>query len=190
MSDQSKLGLGQIITTEQHRDAIHVAVAPVKAGMPLWPGSHVELVDGVAMQTNGKAIGIVDPFLKARVADGETFWLFLYPGTITSLRHEWAHPAFDVQAPASSPSTPKDPEGESRRWMEKWAMEHMGYDCYGDRDKREVADAFADAIHAGHNLHIGPYESARDHIDDEWWNHWERLTNCTGQRGEYFSCAC
>lgn len=44
MSDQSKLGIGQIIATEQFRDAIHVAVAPVVAGEQLHPGDHVGLL--------------------------------------------------------------------------------------------------------------------------------------------------
>lgn len=47
-----ELNIGQIITTEQSRDAIHIAVAPVVAGMRLQPGSHVMLDGGVAMQTN------------------------------------------------------------------------------------------------------------------------------------------
>lgn len=190
MSDQSKLGLGQIITTEQHRDAIHVAVAPVKAAHVLVAAEHVEIrPDGTAFRGT-KPIGIVDPFLRRAVEPDETFWLFLYPGTITSLRHEWAHPAFTGH-PESSPATPLDPEGESKRWMEKWAVEHMGRDYYGDYDKPlEPAVAFANAIRAGEDLHIGPYESARDYIDDEWWTHWERLTGKNGQRGEYFSCAC
>ena len=88
------LGLGQIITTEQHRDAVHVAVAPVMAGVDLEPGQHVGLfADGTAKPTKPH-IGIVDPFLAERVAAGQRFWLWLYPGSITSLRHDWTHPAF------------------------------------------------------------------------------------------------
>lgn len=108
MSDQSKLGLGQIITTEQTRDAIHCAVAPVTAGMRLQPGSHVLIDGGVAMQTNANGIGVVDPFLKIPVMEGQKFWLFLYPNTITALSHIWSHPDF--------PDEPKDVADEEEEY--------------------------------------------------------------------------
>lgn len=90
--------LGQIITGEARRDAVHMAVAPVVAGEALHPGAHVGLHLGKAMSSPvsraDAAIGIVDPFLTAEVRPGETFWLFLYPGSIKGLRHEWIHPEF------------------------------------------------------------------------------------------------
>lgn len=94
MSDQSKLGIGKPITSEQHRDAIHVAVAPVRAAHILKPGDHVGLNEKQEAVTFAKPIGIVDPFLMETVQQGNQFWLFLYPGSITSLRHEWEHSAF------------------------------------------------------------------------------------------------
>jgi hypothetical protein len=39
-------------------------------------------------------IGIVDPFLDQPVRPGEEFWVFVYPNTITGMRHYWQHPAF------------------------------------------------------------------------------------------------
>lgn len=95
---QEALGLGQIITTPQDRDAVHVAVAPVTAAVELDPGDHVYLREGKAWPYNPQlkaiAVGIVDPFLRTSVQADEQFWLWLYPGSITSLRHSWTHPAF------------------------------------------------------------------------------------------------
>jgi len=111
----SDLKLGQIITGPAARDAVHVAVAPVKAGELLIPGTRISLANGIAVQDfEDKAIGIVDPFLQRSVQVGETFWLFLFPGTITALRHEWTHPAFHVQL--------KEPENsEAREWVTAFA---------------------------------------------------------------------
>lgn len=92
--------VGQKITGAAFRDAIHVAIAPVTAADTLEPGQHVGL-DGEGKAT-GKSttyIGITDPFLQERVYPGEMFWLFIYPNTVTSLRHAWVHPAFKVKVP-------------------------------------------------------------------------------------------
>ncbi len=93
--------LGSLITDgERRRDAVHVAVAPVMASGTLTPGQHVGFVSEGDMETVGAAenpIGVVDPFLREPVRDGQRFWLFLYPNTITGLRHVWTHSAFQAQ---------------------------------------------------------------------------------------------
>jgi hypothetical protein len=103
MSDNAPR-VGQLIAGEARRDAIHVAVAPVVAAHTLRPGDHVGLrPDGRAAEASNP-IGIVDPFLRAPVAEGQRFWLFLYPNTITSLRHVWTHPAFRAVVPVKETS--------------------------------------------------------------------------------------
>src|SRR5690349_21297561 len=95
MSDQPKFG--ELVTDpDAKRDAIHVAVCAVEAAAILYPSAHVGLTaDGKAVMTVfEKRVGIVDPFLEHKVMPGDRFWLFLYPGTITGLRHVWTHPAF------------------------------------------------------------------------------------------------
>lgn len=100
---QNVPNVGHLITTNESRDAIHVAIVPMKAYQDLDPGEHVGIIEGhleVAGVTNSP-IGIVDPFLTKMVKEGQSFWLFLYQGTVTSLRHEWEHPAFPTQAKQS-----------------------------------------------------------------------------------------
>lgn len=124
------LPLGEIITTEQHRDAIHVAVAPVEAGERLTPGTHVTLrADGKAV-SGAATIGIVDPFLRQFLMPGDRFWLFLYPNTITSLRHDWSHPSFPVCCREDDLSrTPElTPFAESERWMREYVKGVCPYD--------------------------------------------------------------
>jgi len=177
--------LGKIIDETAQRDAIHLAVEPVVAAERVFPGQDVGKVDdGYGSSTN--PVGIVDPFLKRPVNPGQRFWLVVYPRQITSLRHVWEHPAFDAPA-ASSVANDKS---ASERWMRAWAVRNLGNDYYGDDKMRSEDAAYADAIEAGHALFIGPYESARDNIDNEWWDHWEAITGVPGQRNEYFSCSC
>src|SRR5206468_4648873 len=92
--------IGKLITNEQEKDAIHIAVAPVIAHLDLNPGDHVGFVYD-DKKTVGKSafkkIGIVDPFLITPVKTGQKFWMFLYPNTITSLKHDWTHPEFEKE---------------------------------------------------------------------------------------------
>lgn len=181
------LKLGNLVSPENYgkRDAVHVAVAAVEAGENLKPGNHVGLsADGKAVIKAG--IGIVDPFLKVNVKKGDKFWLYLYPGSITSLEHKWSHPAFSEKKEFKP-----DNRSASEAWMREWAAEHMSYDYYGDGNLSEDA-SYQKAIEAGHNLSVGPYESARDYIDDVWWIHWEIITGCKRppENDRYFSCGC
>lgn len=94
--------LGKLIeTADRRRDAVHVAVVPVTAETELTPGQAVGLTRSNDFEFAGVSenpIGIVDPFLTSPVQAGQRFWLLLYPGTITSLRHVWTHPAFSAVA--------------------------------------------------------------------------------------------
>lgn len=88
---------------DRRRDAVHVAVAAVTAETRLSPGQHIGLVRADDMELVGpteRNIGIVDPFLTEDVEPGQRFWMFLYPDTISGLRHIWTHPAFSAAAAA------------------------------------------------------------------------------------------
>src|SRR5262249_51543452 len=105
MSEPKTPNLGAAPDEDARRDAVHIAVAPVVAAAQLLPGQHVGLLGDGRADANDQPIGIVDPFLAEAVLPGQRFWLFLYPGTITSLRHVWTHPAFTVKAPRRTEAT-------------------------------------------------------------------------------------
>jgi hypothetical protein len=100
MRDPRTPNLGATPGEDARRDAVHVAVAPMVAAERLLPGQHVGLLEDGRAGVAEELIGIVDPFLTEAVRPGQRFWLFLYPETITSLRHVWTHPAFTVKVPA------------------------------------------------------------------------------------------
>ena len=99
MAEQYVPNLGHMPAADARRDAVHVAVAPVVAVELLLPGEHIGLYEDGRAGSAAKHIGVVDPFRRQEVQPGERFWLFLYPGTVTSLRHVWTHPAFKTRAP-------------------------------------------------------------------------------------------
>lgn len=169
----SDLKLGQIITTPQHRDAIHIAVAPMKAGEHLTVGQRVCIADGKAVgEVRGAAIGIVDPFLIGNVRTGQTFWLFLFPNTVTGLRHEWTHPAFEAES--------VNVKAESEKWLKLFCIEHEGLN-YGDMIEQLQ-------IEGGYTVQQGS-ESARDEgVTPEFAHHF-RIVTGSDVLG-HFSCSC
>jgi len=102
---------------ENRRDAIHIPVVPVIAAEPLQPGQHVGFVIKgerkiVAARDPADCIGIIDPFLKEPVLGGSRVFLFVYPNTITSLRHVWSHPSFQLTFPEGFGQKEKPTDGE------------------------------------------------------------------------------
>lgn len=99
----NELKLGQLLDGSQERDAIHVAIAPVFAHDKLAPGQHIGFYlekDLLVTSKAEKKIGIVDPYLKELVMPSQQFWMFLYPNTVTGMRHHWQHPSFDNLTPS------------------------------------------------------------------------------------------
>ncbi len=106
MTQQYVPNLGEQPSADARRDCVHVAVAPVIASHNMLPGVPVGLLpDGRAAEEGVKHIGVVDPFVKDHVNAGERFWLFLFPNSVTSLRHVWQHPSFVVKPPEKANSS-------------------------------------------------------------------------------------
>jgi hypothetical protein len=183
MANEPKIG--QLLTSHlADRDAIHIAVAPVIAAEELRPGQHVGFVkdgDTTVVGPNANSlIGIIDPYLDEIVHPGAACWLFLYPQTITSLRHNWTHPAFGEKKPVIS---------SSERWLRDFADEvDADYDemmhvasthCTGNKDR------WPDYLIDG-----GKWEGTS--TPEEFWTHFTAVTGKTPTDGPtgIFSCGC
>ena len=103
------------------RDAIHVAVIPLMAGESyMRSGEKVRLSlesHNVAMNGDyGNHIGVIDPFMEgSSLNEGDWFWCFLKPGTVTGMRHHWQHPSFEGFEPPTN-----DHELWLRQFCDKW----------------------------------------------------------------------
>lgn len=187
------IGIGKIIREERHRDAIHIAVAPVEALCELAPGERVEIHGGEAIGAfDGDAVGIVDPFLTHKVLPGQVFYLFLFPGTITSLRHAWVHPAFDGVPASVTPDMTKE-KSESEKWLRAYAMRVNPY-IYEEHGEDEAYQTLMDDMSSGKLTYHGKDMHGRgDLIDGDELRHHAEIV--LGRRinyddFEYFSCTC
>lgn len=152
--------------TPQERDAIHIAVAPIIATQRLEPGYHVGIEGNLQ-----NPIGIVDPFLNTVVEIGEKFWLYLFPGSITSLRHDWTHPAFEK---ALKGSGTRDPECRSKKWLEEFGIRNR--DTYEELILR--LDIYADGEYSDDS---GSYDAINSMSQEEKRSMWAHYENATGK---------
>lgn len=185
----SDLKLGEILDTPQERDAIHVAVAPVIADELLKPGDHIGFIEGSTERVGrvNTTIGIVDPYLQTRVRVGERCWMFLYPNTITSLRHDWTHPAFQKAQPVISQAAHLE---KSKLWLTDHAKSMGGGMTYDD---------LMDAAHRWVKFEDHTVEQGAENWRDsppkdlaEFWHHYEIVAGEKPDDAErwFFCCTC
>jgi hypothetical protein len=174
--------VGMILDETSKRDAIHIAIAPVVAAHILVPGERVGFVSREE-GTVGRippTIGIVDPFLTEAVMPGQRFFVFLQPQTITSLRHEWTHPAFDDVAPPVE--QPIDLRSAAFGWLDNFARRE-------GMTVHELLAMMADAVRDGYIGETSRWNGVE--FDDEFWDNYERATGTkVAKRHQYFSCSC
>lgn len=184
--------LGTILTEDEGRDAVHVAVVSVEAGTKLAVGTHATIRDGKAYSAApGEGVGIVDAFLPDAVPKGARFWLMLYPRTITGLRHLWSHPAFPAEVAQPAPD-----KATSEAWLRDFInrSDCPGYDTVmaaaqglfsGGGDYYESGGSLD-----GHYMHFNGRD-AHGEIPPEFWDHAEIvLGKKLPTRPAYFSCGC
>lgn len=188
--------LGQIITepgAQNQRDAVHIAVVPVRATYGIDPGQRIGVTpDGLEADADCDAsqyVGIADPFLGSRIKRGQTFWLFLFQGSVHTLRHEWTHPAFPaVAVTAEGAQAVASAKDISEKWLRDWCSAN---DCPG-------YDAVLERVQAGdyHSSWSDEYfhfdgSDAHAEIPAEFWQH---MAIVTGQKFDApptsFSCSC
>ena len=183
------LKIGELISGAAGRDAIHVAVAPIVADGQLQPGDHVGLTtDGRASRLIKPFIGAVDPFLKTWVAPGEKFWLFLYPNTVTSLRHQWTHPAF-----TDAVAKPLSDLAVSTHWLRDYATLVNPYTA--DSSGNDAAyEQLLDDLRSGELTYHGrDMHNRGDLIDEAGLQHHASVVlghPVVFENFKYFSCTC
>ncbi len=183
--------LGKIPEENDKRDAVHVAIAPVIAGEILYPGQKVYFSEsGIVMGSRDHVpVGVVDTFRITKILKGERLWLMLFPETITSLRHDWTHPAFKEETELKI-----RPSGyaESMEWMENFAAGHRsGYEETNSYSAETLIQAGKDFIHHGQYHVQDGYTSLQSEEPTEFWNHFSVITGIDSSRqGTPFSCAC
>lgn len=183
------------------RDAIHIATAAITAVEDLEPGDHVGFVTKSQSEMGRSEIapvGIVDPFLTKTVLKGEKFWVFLYPGTIASLRHNWSHPSFDVrQKLIQAIEVPP----EVKR-MKDFAKSLPANGHYDDKDNwiedggeiqyEEIIDRATAYVNGGEYWSEGGRFEGQG-LYEGFWDDFEKITGLTvptGERYSFFSCSC
>lgn len=201
MTDRTTLAIGSLLDDSYKRDAVHFAVIPVIASEELSPGASVEFVEEHSMEVKrvtrkfkynkdmpvrGLGLGIIDPFLPESVQKGERCWLFLYPASITTLRHEWTHPDvpdFDVEI--ANKVADEILLRPNWRYIDELAKT---LEVRTDQLMEHAKDYLENASYWSE----GPrFEGVS--LPDEFWDHYEKVTHKEvpeDARGSFFSCSC
>ena len=193
MSETVEL-LGKLAPDDAGRDAIHIAVAPLTAGHIVEPGEHVGFMDETRTTVGRMApfIGVVDPFLTSPVMPHQRVFVFLYPQTITGLRHVWTHPAFPEH----------DHKPAAVKSSEQWLRDFISRsDAPQYDDLIALATSPDGCVQLGDDgyrylrlddeyLRVGGNDASGD-IPSEMWDHLEVVTGRKmTRRATYFSCSC
>jgi len=185
--------LGKTFKNTRNRDATHIAVLSVTSEGGLLPGQHIGFVPGskervdLALPEDGwpDPLGIVDPLLTTPPKAGEWFWMWMYPGTITGLRHEWDHPAL-----TGAPTAHKIVTAEAY-------MRHLADDMSDNVTYEDLLEAGDDwAIRGDHTRE--DTESYQDVYSDfseggDFWKYYQIIRGSVVPESDQvcpFTCSC
>lgn len=183
---QHEIKLGKLIIKEEYRDAVHVAIAPVKAAEKLHRGQRVALVEGTLDRvcSQGKKIGVVDPFLNQSIVEkNDEFFVCLFPSTVTDMRHEWTHPAFSATDARPTPE-------EAQKMVAERSLRAFA---------NELGENYEDLLfHAKDYIKQGYYWCEGGHFEGvsmppDFWDNYEIVTGekvDENNRGHFFTCYC
>lgn len=194
MKDETLASMGKLLDKDMPRDAVHIACVPVIAAHALRPGDHVGLSrEGKATALTEDTIGIIDPYLRHLVQAGQRCWLFLYPGSITSLKHLWTHPAFPETESAAQPamvtSLAFGDKSAAENWLRHFASSWgMDYDNMIDQAKSGSSYLIA----RNNDIHSWDEVDSDDRV--AFWRNMEILTgevyDSHHRESVGFSCSC
>jgi len=205
MADETLKMLGKLAPEGAQRDAVHIAVVPVVAATELAPGDFVGVLEDGRASGAAPRVGIVDPFLDDFVRAGDRFWLYLLPGSITSLRHHWTHPSFKEGPGGLEEGSVGDTVAAAKAVIEQIARE-MGGDgaSSGDEEQyygpwrpmtyeRLMAAAEEWLAYEDYHVQMGSESWRADFPAARFWAAYEVVTGkrIPHQRAtNFFSCSC
>lgn len=203
--DAEKLNLGSLITNQnQKRDAVHIAVIPAVSSVNVKPGDWVCFVMGArenevmpCSQSSYSVLGIVDPFLWTKlVRPGDEFWVFLIPGSITGLRHDWSNNFVTAAEIMASQLAVKKEE----QYEQSYAPVSAEFQPALKALCREAADlgvTLEELLEAANNYQeTGEYFYRGSSFDGAWisddfWHNYEIVTGkFAANKDNFFSCSC
>lgn len=159
------------------RDAIHTAIASVRAGRPIQPGERCTLNDDREAVPDENGEGVANPFRKTGVARGQMLWMLVEE--VPSVRHEWEHPTLDF--------TPPDKAAEKNKYLARHADQlKVSYD--------ELTEACAYVAHREvparypRQISVDDLDVLLDGLDSgDMWYEW---TCESGHEFEDYGTAC
>ena len=177
--------------------------AGVKVMLVRGSTTHVRRADKERPDEAARIIGIVDPFFSNgkgsyndnQVDAGERFYVYLKPGSINSLRHEWTHPMLG-EAPKMAVVTHDETmiaeavyqqlvNGPHKQLLQDFANEI-------DVDLDELLQGAADYVAYGDYMSDGgKFEGTS--VPPGFWEAYQAVTGKTvptDKQDSFFSCSC